>query len=201
MDASEWDQRYSTAELIWTAEANQFVAAETEHLPPGQALDLAAGEGRNAIWLAQRGWNATAVDFSQVALDKGRRLAESLDVADRVTWIRADVVAWTPAPDSYDLVVIAYLHLPAEDLRTAVSHAVSGLAAGGTIVVVGHDLTNLDGGTGGPQDPAVLYTPQKITTAVEAAGLTVTKAHIVERHTANGVALDTLVTATSPPQR
>ena len=201
MDASEWDQRYSTAELIWTAEANQFVAAETEHLPPGQALDLAAGEGRNAIWLAQRGWNATSVDFSQVALDKGRRLAESLDVADRVTWIRADVVAWTPAPDSYDLVVIAYLHLPAEDLRTAVSHAVSGLAAGGTIVVVGHDLTNLDGGTGGPQDPAVLYTPQKITTAVEAAGLTVTKAHIVERHTANGVALDTLVTATSPPQR
>ena len=197
MDATDWDQRYSTTELIWTAEANQFVAAETEHLPPGRALDLAAGEGRNAIWLAQRGWNVTAVDFSQVALDKGRRLAESLDLADKLEWIRADVVTWTPPPDSYDLVVIAYLHLPASALRTAISHAASGLAAGGTIVIVGHDVTNLDGGTGGPQDPDVLYTPEQLTDIVAEAGLHTTKAGTVERRTANGVALDTLITATS----
>ena len=196
MDAIEWDQRYSTTELIWTAEANQFVAAETGHLQPGRALDLAAGEGRNAIWLAQRGWRATAVDFSHVALDKGRRLAESLDVADKVVWICADVVAWTPPPNSYDLVVVAYLHLPVDDLRTAIGHAVSGLNAGGAIVVVGHDEANLDGGTGGPQDPAVLYTPEKVTAIVKAAGLTEIKAVTVERHTANGVALDTVMTAT-----
>ena len=201
MDASEWDERYCTAKLIWTAEANQFVAEETEHLPPGHALDLAAGEGRNAIWLAQRGWRVTAVDFSQVALDKGRALAGSLDVADRLEWICADVVAWTPPPDRYDLIVIAYLHLPAHDLRTALGHAVSSLTAGGTLVVVGHDEANLDGGAGGPQDPAVLYTPQKVTSIVAAADLTITKAVTVERHTANGVALDTLVTATSPLQK
>lgn len=112
------------------------------------------------------------------------------------TWICVDVIAWAPRPNSYDLAVIAYLHLPADDLRTAVSRAASGLSAGGTIVVVGHDLSNLDGGTGGPQDPAVLYTPQAITTVLEAAGLTVIKADTVERHAANGTALDTLVTAT-----
>ena len=196
MDASAWNQRYATTELIWTADANQFVAAETEHLRPGRALDLAAGEGRNAIWLAQRGWKVTAVDFSDVALDKGRRLAASLDAPDAITWVCADVVAWTPPPESYDLVVIAYLHLPDQDLRTVVSHAVSGLAAAGALLVVGHDEANLQGGTGGPQDPAILYTPQKIAAVIAAAGRTVTKADTVERRTANGVAFDTLVTAT-----
>jgi len=196
MDASEWDERYSTAELIWTAEANQFVAAETEHLPPGRALDLAAGEGRNAIWLAQRGWTVTAVDFSQVALDKGRHLAEHLDLGDNLQWICADARTWTPTPDSYDLIVVAYLHLPGVDLHAAITHAACGLSAGGTIVIVGHDLANLDGGTGGPQDPAVLYTPQLLNDIVLHAGLQATKASTVERRTSNGVALDTLLTAT-----
>ena len=75
MDADAWDERYAAAELVWSREPNQFVAAELADLPPGTAVDLAAGEGRNAIWLAARGWAATAVDFSQVALDKGARLA------------------------------------------------------------------------------------------------------------------------------
>ena len=196
MDAAEWNQRYATTELVWTADANQFVVAETEALPPGRALDLAAGEGRNAIWLAGSGWKVTAVDFSDVALDKGRRLAASLEVADAITWVCADVVAWTPPPESYDLVVIAYLHLPAEDLRTVVTAAVSALAGGGTLLVVGHDESNLQGGTGGPQDPAILYTPRKIAAAIAAAGRSVTRADTVERRTANGVAFDTLVSAT-----
>ena len=75
MDADAWDQRYAASELVWSQEPNQFVAAELADLPPGTAVDLAGGEGRNAIWLASRGWSATAVDFSQVALDKGARLA------------------------------------------------------------------------------------------------------------------------------
>ncbi len=75
MDAHAWDDRYAAAELVWSVEPNQFVAAECADLPPGRAVDLAAGEGRNAIWLARRGWSVTAVDFSQVGLDKGRKLA------------------------------------------------------------------------------------------------------------------------------
>ena len=65
MDADAWDQRYAASELVWSREPNQFVASELADLPPGTAVDLAAGEGRNAIWLASRGWSATAVDFSR----------------------------------------------------------------------------------------------------------------------------------------
>lgn len=80
MDSEAWDQRYAASELVWSRRPNQFVAAELGDLAPGTAVDLAAGEGRNAIWLASLGWSATAVDFSQVALDKGARLAEDLSL-------------------------------------------------------------------------------------------------------------------------
>jgi ubiquinone/menaquinone biosynthesis C-methylase UbiE len=75
VDSQEWDRRYAAAELVWTAEPNRFAVAELQDLPPGRALDVAAGEGRNAVWLASRGWQVTAVDFSAAGLDKGRRLA------------------------------------------------------------------------------------------------------------------------------
>ena len=88
MDAKAWDERYADSELVWSVEPNQFVAAECADLPPGRALDLAAGEGRNAIWLARRGWDVTAVDFSQAGLDKGRRLAGEL----AIEWVCGDVV-------------------------------------------------------------------------------------------------------------
>ena len=88
MDAEAWDERYADSELVWSVEPNQFVAAECADLPPGRALDLAAGEGRNSIWLARRGWDVTAVDFSQAGLDKGRRLAGELEIE----WVCADVV-------------------------------------------------------------------------------------------------------------
>ena len=128
MDADAWDQRYAASELVWSREPNQFVATELAHLPPGTAVDLAAGEGRNAIWLASRGWSATAVDFSQVALDKGARLADDLDV----TWVRADATTWQP-PAPVDLVVMAYFQVPAEDRRRAVRGAATMLAPGGTM--------------------------------------------------------------------
>ena len=64
VDSQQWDQRYSGTEFEWTMQPNQFVAAELAGLPPGRALDLAAGEGRNTVWLAERGWRVTAVDFS-----------------------------------------------------------------------------------------------------------------------------------------
>src|SRR6476660_4887782 len=97
MDARQWDQRYADTELVWSVTPNQFVAAELADLPPGRAVDLAAGEGRNAIWLASRGWDVTAVDFSQVALDKGDRLAADDPRGLDVTWVRADATTWEPA--------------------------------------------------------------------------------------------------------
>ena len=155
MDAHAWDERYAGSELVWSAEPNLFVAREVADLPPGRALDLAAGEGRNAIWLAQQGWSVTAADFSQVALDKGQRLAERLGGADAVRWVRADATRWDE-PAAYDLVVMAYLQLPGEQRRAAVRAAYASLTVGGTLLLVAHDATNLAEGTGGPQDPAVL---------------------------------------------
>ena len=195
MDATSWDERYRTDELIWTAEPNRFVEEEATALPPGRALDLAAGEGRNSVWLASRGWEVTAVDFSEVGLEKGRKLAERAGVAERVEWVTADVRHWTPAQGGYDLVVIAYLQIPAAELTPVLAGASHALAPGGKLVVVGHDLANLDGGVGGPQDPAVLYQPAGIAAALAEAGVTVTRAETVERPTPNGTALDTLVTA------
>src|SRR5687768_8379395 len=120
MDAQAWDERYAASDLVWSREPNQFVADELADLEPGTAVDLGAGEGRNAIWLASRGWSATAVDFSQVALDKGARLAGDLDV----TWVCADATRWDP-PERVDLVVMAYFQVPADDRRRAVRSAVT----------------------------------------------------------------------------
>jgi SAM-dependent methyltransferase len=157
VDAHAWDERYAGSELVWSVEPNTFVAGELAELAPGRALDLAAGEGRNAIWLARRGWDVTAADFSQVALDKGRRLAGEV----AVRWVCADATTWDE-PASYDLVVLAYLQLAAAERRAAVRAAYASLVPGGTLFLVAHDSTNLAEGTGGPQDPAVLYTAEDV---------------------------------------
>lgn len=157
MDAREWDARYADTELVWSAEPNRFVARECADLAPGVALDLAAGEGRNAIWLAQRGWDVTAVDFSQVALDKGARLAGEVPVR----WVCADATTWH-ADRPYDLVVLAYLQLAAGPRGAACRAGFDALASGGTFLLVAHDSTNLTDGTGGPQDPTVLYTAEDV---------------------------------------
>ena len=175
MDAEAWDERYAASELVWSAEPNQFVAAECADLPPGRAVDLAAGEGRNAIWLARRDWDVTAVDFSQVALDKGRRLAGDTEVA----WVCGDATAWSG--EGYDLAVVAYLQLPAEERRAAARRAVEALRTGGTFVWVAHDSTNLTEGTGGPQDPGVLMTAADVVADVDDLGVEVLRAERVAR--------------------
>ena len=195
VDSQEWDRRYAAAELIWTAEPNRFAVAELQDLPPGRALDIAAGEGRNAVWLASRGWQVTAVDFSAAGLDKGRRLAQARGVA--IDWVRADVRDYQPEAGSFQLVLIAYLQLHEPELAGVLRRAVTALAPGGTLLVVGHDVTNLTEGTGGPPDPAVLYTPESITRSL--GGLTVVRAERVRRPVATADvhrdAVDTLVRA------
>ncbi|MFJ8578245.1 class I SAM-dependent methyltransferase [Micromonospora sp. NPDC093277] len=200
MDSSDWDARYAdTPELVWGVEPNRFVVESVEGLTPGSALDLAAGEGRNAVWLAERGWRVSAVDFSQVAVERGRELAAHRGVP--VEWRVADVTAYRPVPGSYDLVLICYLHLPAEERARVLDSARGALCPGGTLVVVGHDLANLTGGVGGPQDPGILLTPEAVVDGL--AGLRIERAETARRPvpTADGGsadALDTLVVATRP---
>lgn len=187
MDAEAWDQRYAAAALVWSAEPNRFVAQECADLAPGRAVDLAAGEGRNAIWLAGRGWRVTAVDFSAVALEKGARLTEAAtgSTAGQLDWVVGDATQWR-SPEPVDLVVVAYLQLPAEQRRAAVRNAVGSLRPGGTLVLVAHDSTNLTEGTGGPQDPAVLMTAEDVLADLAGLEVDVVRAGRVPREVARG---------------
>ena len=198
MDPRDWDERYSTDELVWRAEPNRFLVEEVEHMPPGRALDLACGEGRNALWLAAQGWDVTAVDFSAVGLAKARRLATERGV--KADFVEADVITWEPPARAFDLVIVMYLHLLGEDRRRALLRAVTALAPGGTLLVVGHDSTNLREGTGGPQDPRVLMSPEDVVADLD--GLEIVRAERVRRpvSTEQGerVAIDTIVRARLP---
>jgi len=200
MDRAAWDERYRGADWIWSLEPNRFVAEQLAGRPPGRALDLACGEGRNALWLARSGWRVTAVDFSQVALEKaGKRAAaengSASEGAARVEWIAADVTEYEPEAGAYDLALVAYLHLPSDRLAAVLGRAAGALAPGGMALVIGHDVTNLTEGVGGPQDAAVLHTPGIVAAALEP--LRVEKAERVHRAVegASVSAIDSLVVA------
>jgi 2-polyprenyl-3-methyl-5-hydroxy-6-metoxy-1,4-benzoquinol methylase len=198
MSREQWDERYGTDDLIWRAEPNRFLVDELDGIAPGRALDVACGEGRNALWLAAKGWRVTAVDFSRAALAKGRRIASEKGL--EVEYVEADVVEWPPPLGQFDAVVLMYLHLRAPERRQVLSHAKAALAPGGLLLVVGHDLSNLTQGTGGPQDATVLYRPEDLVT--DLSGLRIDKAErvtrIVETEAGPGTAIDALVRAVRP---
>jgi SAM-dependent methyltransferase len=200
VDSQQWDERYSGTGYEWRMEPNQFVEAELADLAPGRALDLAAGEGRNSVWLASRGWRVTAVDFSRVGLDKGRKLAAARGVADdAVEWIVADLREYVPSAGTFGLIVFAYVHVDADLRALILRRAAAALAPGGTLFLVGHDLANLTEGTGGPQDPAVLWTADGL--VAELPGLTISRAEqvrrVIQRGDGAATAIDTLVRATA----
>lgn len=150
MDSSEWDERYHARELLWSRGPNSFVESRLRDAEPGAGLDLACGEGRNAIWLAEQGWDMTAVDFSAVAIERGKALSEDVE------FIHADVFAWEPHR-LFDLVLMAYLQVEADPLSELVRRAAGWLEPGGELFMVGHDISNLDEGVGGPQAPERLW--------------------------------------------
>jgi SAM-dependent methyltransferase len=191
VQAADWDARYAEQQQ-WSAEPNALVAELLEGLPPGAAVDLAAGEGRHALWLAGLGWRVTAVDFSATGLARGR----GRPGADRVTWVTADVLEWDAPPGSLDLVLVAYLHLPEAETTALLRRAVGWLRPGGRLLVLGHDADNVVHGVGGPQDPAILHSVERL--APVAALLDVDRFGQVPRETPAGTALDTLLWGRRP---
>jgi SAM-dependent methyltransferase len=187
MDREAWNRKHAAGEHHFGGRPNRFLVAEVESLPAGRALDVACGAGRNAVWLAEQGWRVTGVDFSDVALASAHALAE--ERAAEVEWLEADVLAHVPEPQSFDLVSVLYLQLPAEERRLVLGRAADAVAPGGTLIVIGHDLDNLEHGHGGPQDPRVLFTPDEI--AADLRGLEIEKAERLDRDGA----IDALVRA------
>lgn len=196
-DASFWDERYREADSVWGAAPNRWVERELGDAAPGTALDLACGEGRNAVWLAQRGWQVIAVDFSAVALEKGAEQERRAGVRRPIEWVCADATTYR-ADRPVDAAILCYLQL-AEDLRrAAVRAAGQAVGPGGTLLVVGHDSRNLPDGTGGPQDPTRLFTAADLAEDIAGLGLRVERAEEVLRPVegADRPAIDALLRAT-----
>ena len=187
--AADWDRRYGGGLL------------------PGWALDIAAGEGRNALWLVEQGWDAVATDFSAVAVARMGEIADRRlgDRRGAFTAVVADATGPQPRPPSdlsvdsgtggFELVLLVYLHLPPEQWRAALAAAVDAAGPGGAVLVVAHALRNLTEGVGGPQDPGILLDPEAVVDSAAGLPVDVELAELRERVVpgADRPALDSVV--------
>jgi SAM-dependent methyltransferase len=158
-----WDERYGSTEALWSGQPNQRLVENVADRAPGSALDVGCGEGADAIWLAARGWQVTAVDVSQVALGRAARHAEAAgaDVAARISWQRADMLSWAPAEAGFDLVCSHYLHLPPAAREVAHRRFAEAVRPGGMLLIVGHHPSDLQTTVPRPNLPELLFTAEQ----------------------------------------
>jgi SAM-dependent methyltransferase len=195
---SYWNERYREQGELWGAQANRFVAAELNGLSRRRILDVACGQGRNAVWLALQGHQVTAVDISDVAVEQGRAIAAEAGVD--VEFLTRDLLDWEPEPGGYDLVLLAYVQLP-EDARVAVhAKAIAALAPGGRIFLIAHHRDNLEHGIGGPPTTDALFDEAQL--EEDFADLSIVRNEVVlrpaEKDGVSGNAIDILFIAERP---
>jgi len=159
-----WDARYRSSPALWSGHANPQLVAEAAGLTPGAALDVGCGEGADAIWLAEHGWQVTAVDLSSVALERGAAQASEVGsaVADRITWLHADLTEWVPGAATYDLVSAQFLHLPRDQREPIHRRIAQSVAPGGILLVVGHHVSDLQTTIARPQAAELFFAPGEV---------------------------------------
>jgi SAM-dependent methyltransferase len=158
VDREFWEGRWSQAlrehgDKLAGIPPNAWLTEAVGELRPGRALDAGCGHGADTLWLAARGWQVTAVDFSTTALAHARSTAESIgaDVAGRIDWVEGDLSRWTPEPGRHDLVACLYVHV-AGSVEEMVQRMAAGVAPGGSLFLVGH--RPIDPATGAPTPAA-----------------------------------------------
>lgn len=139
-DQTFWDDLYRSQPALWSGNPNPHLVTEAGGLSPGEALEIGAGEGADAIWLATGGWRVTAVDISTVALGRAADHADAAGpaVAERIQWLHRDVEGWAPPKDHFDLVTAHFFHLPSETRRRVFGGLADSTAPGGSLLIVGH---------------------------------------------------------------
>jgi len=159
-----WDERYRSRDALWSGNPNPHLVAEAGDLIPGHALDVGAGEGADAIWLASRGWHVIAVDLSTVALERACAHADRAgpDIARRIDWVHDDVTSWDPGTGRYDLVSVQYMHLPPAPRKAMLEQLATAVAPGGSLLIVGHHPSDLHTNVQRPHTPELLFTGDDI---------------------------------------
>jgi Methyltransferase domain len=193
-----WDERHRSGDFEGDG-PNPTLVLGVSGLRAGTALELAAGSGTNAVWLASQGWQTTAVDWSPIGLANGRAKAEASGV--KVEWLERDLFAWSPPAGSFDLVVIVYLHVPPIERVPVYTAAAAAVAPGGRLLIVGHDKINATEGEGGPPDTVRLFTADEMAAELLAVDrtLVVERAEVVRRVPAPGRApIDCLLVLRRP---
>jgi len=156
--AAIWDERYTRE--AWPTDPDPLLVQLVAGLVPGAALDLGCGTGRNAVWLAQQRWDVTGVDGSTVGLTQATERAEQAGCV--LTTIHADLTTYSTT-NTFQLVVLANMHLPAEARDHLFTTAARAVAPGGHLYVVGHHVESL--GLAGPPDPERLFTEEILASA------------------------------------
>jgi 2-polyprenyl-3-methyl-5-hydroxy-6-metoxy-1,4-benzoquinol methylase len=156
--SSFWDHNFAVAGFKYGTSPNAFLVDQALRLPPAcDVLVPGDGEGRNSVWLAQQGHRVTAMDASVVGLNKASALAQERGVA--VQTVQGDLADWAPAPAAFDAVVLTYVHLPPSIREGAHRRLAAGLRPGGWLMLESFHPAQLAHSSGGPKDPAMLYTP------------------------------------------
>lgn len=154
-----WDQNFSVAGFKYGTLPNAFLVWQAQRLPPGaDVLVPGDGEGRNGVWLAERGFRVTSMDGSTVGLQKARALAAERGVS--LSTVHGDLADWAPAPFSFDAVVLTFVHLPPAIRADAHRRLVTGLRPGGLLLLEAFHPRQLQHSSGGPKDEAMLVTPE-----------------------------------------